>query len=348
MPVTARRVFRVALTVALSLAIAYGAALPLPFIAPLLALSVALIPGPPMGVKGLFGLVLVMLLTLGMGLLLTPLLQYYPFAGVLIVLLGLYLSTYVSVSQGKALVGTLLVVGFTIIPAAGIYSFALAVAVIQALVLGMGLAILCLWLVYPFFPEDTSATVAKPVHETPEHAHWIALRVALIVLPPFLFALTNPSIYLKLIMKSVLLGQQGSVVSARTAGRELLGSTFLAGAAAIVFWLLLKLSPTLWMFFLWTLLFNTYFTAKVFGVIASRYTPSFWQNVAVTMLILLGSAVQDSANGNDVYSAFATRMGLFVAVTLYACAAVYILDAWRNRRLGKRARLAHQAGAAGP
>jgi hypothetical protein len=85
------------------------------------------------------------------------------------------------------------------------------------------------------------------------------------------------------------------------------------------------------------LLFTTYFAAKIFGVISSRYTPSFWQNVAVTMLILLGSAVQDSANGDDVYSAFATRMGLFVAVTFYAWGAVSVLETWRNVRSGKRA-----------
>jgi hypothetical protein len=336
-PLVARRIFRVSLTAALTLAIAYGAAFPIPFIAPLFALAIALMPSPPMGLKGLLGLVLVMLLTLGVGLLITPLLQHYPLAGILTVLLGLYASTYISVSRGKGLVGTLLTVGLTIIPTAGIYSFALAVAVIQALVLGMGLAILCLWIVYPFFPEDPGETVAEAVHESPSNANWIALRVALIVLPPLLFALTNPPVYLKLIMKSVLLGQQGSVVSARSAGRELLGSTFLAGIAAVLFWSLLKLWPSLWMFFLWMLLFTTYFASKIFGVIASRYTPSFWQNVAVTMLILLGSAVQDSANGNDVYSAFATRMGLFIAVTLYAWGAVSALETWRNRRMARHA-----------
>jgi len=336
MPLIARRIFRVALTAALSLAVAYGAALPLPYIAPLLAMTVALMPGRPMGAKGLVGLGLLMLLTLGVGLLVTPLLEYYPLVGILAVLTGLYLSTYISIKQGKRLAGTLLTVGFTMIPAAGIYSFALAVTVVQALLLGMIVAVLCLWLVYPLFPEDPGEAVTGPGYESPAGADWIALRVALIVLPPFLFALTNPALYLKLIMKSVLLGQQGSVVSARSAGRELLGSTFTAGVAAVLFWGLLKLSPTLWMFFLWMLLFTTYFAAKIFAVIPSRYTPSFWQNVAVTMLILLGSAVQDSANGNDVYSAFAVRMGLFVGVTFYAWGAVALLENWRLRRLARR------------
>ncbi|MCB1709264.1 MAG: DUF2955 domain-containing protein, partial [Halioglobus sp.] len=87
------------LTMALALAVAYGAALPLPFIAPLLALTVALMPGPPMNAKSLLGLSGVMLLTLGIGLLITPLLEHYPLAGVLTVAVGLYSSAYVSVSQ---------------------------------------------------------------------------------------------------------------------------------------------------------------------------------------------------------------------------------------------------------
>ena len=87
------------------------------------------------------------------------------------------------------------------------------------------------------------------------------------------------------------------------------------------------------MFFLWTLLFGLYYSGKIYGLIATRFPASFWINVVVTVLILLGPAVQDSANGKDVYKAFAVRMGLFVAVTLYAWAAVSALEYIRNRRL---------------
>jgi len=54
--------------------------------------------------------------------------------------------------------------------------------------------------------------------------------------------------------------------------------------------------------------------------------------VATTLFILLGSAVNDSSNGNDVYTAFAVRMGLFVLVAFYAWLAVYLLETWRKRR----------------
>jgi hypothetical protein len=336
MPAQARRTFRLGLITALALAGAYAFALPLPFLAPIFALMLAAPPTPPMGPRSLLGLVLVVLITLGVGLLLLPALIHYPVSAVLMVAVGLYLSTYLTVNMGKALVGSMLTIGCTLIPAAGLIDFAVAVTVIQALVLGIALAIVCQWLVYPWFPEDPVAGgKAGPAAGPTEQSNWIALRAALIVLPPFLLCLSNPSTYLAIILKAVLLGQQGSVVSARSAGRELLGSTFLGGCFAALFWFALKIHPNLWMFFLWMLLFGIYFSAKFYRLIASRFPPSFWQNVAVTMLILLGPAVQDSADGKDVYKAFAVRMGLFIAVTLYAWLAVYVLEQFRTRRLSR-------------
>ena len=287
-----------------------------------------------MGIKSLLGLFAVVAVTLSVGLLLIPLLNYYPLSALMLVALGLFFSFYVTVNLGKALVGTLLTVGITLISAAGTVSSALAVAVIYALIIGIGLAILCQWIVYPFFPEDPPGDDGEkdiPVAAVP--GRWIAARATLIVLPPYLLALTNPSMYLPLIMKSVSLGLQGSEVTARTAGRELIGSTFLAGCFAILFWFALKIAPNLWFFFFWMLLFGLYFSGKIYQVVPTRYPASFWLNVATTMLILLGPAVEDSANGKDVQAAFAVRMGLFLAVTFYAWAAIALLERLRNNRL---------------
>ncbi|NVK40503.1 MAG: DUF2955 domain-containing protein [Oceanospirillaceae bacterium] len=334
MPLQSRRVFRLAFTMALSLAWAYGAGFPLPFLAPLFALILTGKPSPPMGIKGLLMLIVLVLLTLGIGLVLSPMLSKYAFSAVLLIVVGLYFSTHLSVNLGKAAVGTLLTVGFTMIPAAGSYSTALAMAVMQALVLGITIAVISNWLVYPFFPEDPPP--AKPAPAVPPSAEvntWISLRATIVVLPPFLLALTNPSMYMPLIMKSVTLGQEASLVNARSAGRELIGSTFMAGCCAILLWVLLDLTPNLWFYTGWMLLFFIYFAAKLYAVFASRFAPSFWMNVATTMLILLGSAVEDSASGQDVYAAFAVRMGLFIAVTLYAWMAIAFLEYLRDRRL---------------
>lgn len=318
---------------ALSLAWAYGAGVPLPFLAPLFALILTAKPSPPMKLKGLLGLIILVMLTLGVGLVLAPMLLQYAFSAVLIIAVGLYFSNYLSINLGKGPAGMLLTTGFTLIPAAGTVSSALAMAVIQALIIGITMAVVCQWLVYPWFPEDPSpGEPQQPPRPDVERNNWISLRATLIVLPPFLMALTNPSLYMPMIMKSVSLGQQGSEVDARNAGRELLGSTFLAGCCAVLLWLLLKLAPTLWFYTGWMLLFFLYFTAKLYGVFASRFPPSFWTNVAMTMLILLGSAVEDSENGKDVYTAFAVRMGLFIAVTFYAWLAIAFLEYLRNRR----------------
>ena len=333
MHIQARRIFRLSATVALALAAAYALKVPLPFIAPLFALMLTAPPKPPAGLKGLFVLVIVVVLSLGVGLLLIPLLLKYSFVALLLVTLGLYLSFYLTVHRGKALLGTFLTMGFTLISAAGTVDFALATTLIQSLVVGITIAVVCQWLVYPWFPEDPAPGQQAPAKKpSVENSNWIALRATLIVLPAYLLALTNPLSYLAIIMKSVSLGQQSSVVDARSAGKELLGSTFLGGFFAILFWVLLGILTNLWMFFLLMLLFGLYFASKIYGLIRTRYPASFWLNVGMTMLILLGPAVEDSDSGKDVYTAFLVRMGLFVAVTLYAWLAIYVLEYLRERR----------------
>lgn len=333
MHIQARRIFRLSGTVALTLAGAYALQLPLPFIAPLFALLLTATPTPPMPWKGLLALLLMALLTLGIGLILVPLLSYYPATAVLVVAIGLYLSFYLTVNKGQTVVGTFLTIGFTLISVAGTVSFVLATTVIQSLVSGIVLAIVCQRVIYPWFPEDPAPLSAAFRPVPPESSNWIPLRGMLIVLPVYLLALTNPSMYLAMIMKAVSLGQQSSLVNARSAGRELLGSTFLGGCFAIVFWALLSISPDLWMFFLWMLLLGIYFSSRIYRLTATRFPPSFWLNVGITLLILLGPAVEDSAKGKDVYTAFFVRMGLFLTVTLYAWLAVYVLEYLRARRL---------------
>ena len=320
---------------ALSLAFAYGIGMKLPYLAPIFAVFVSAVPKPPMGPKGLVGVVLLVFGTTSVGLLLVPLLINYPASAVLVVLLGVYLSNYLSINLGKGPVGTFLIVGFTMISAAGLASFEMARAVIDALILGIGIAIVCQWIIYPLLPEDAAETPGKEPESAATTPTWVALRATLIVMPAYVVALSNPAMYLPIIMKSVSLGQQSSVLGARDAGRELLGSTFLGGCLAILLWAGLGIATNLWMFFLWILLAGVYAAGKIYGVLGSRFPASFWTNTLVTMLILLGAAVQDSNSGKDVYSAFAIRMSLFVAVTLYAWGAVVLLERMRIRRLNQ-------------
>lgn len=336
-PLAARRTFRLAAVMGLSLALAYGLATPLPFLAPLFALYLTAAPAPPMGAKSLLGLLAVVCATLGIGLVLAPMLRLYPVSGVLTIAAGLFASTWLGVGKGKGLVSTLLSVGLTMIPAAGLMGHAIARSVVEALLVGISIAIACQWVAYPFVPEDAVAPKRSPPAIDPREATWIALRTTLVVLPPVLLALTNPSAYMPIIMKAVQLGQQGNEVAARAAGRELLGSTVLGGGCALALWFGLKAWPSLWMFFLWTLLFGVFLGGKLYGVFGTRLPPSFWLGVGATTLILLGPAVEDSGDAG-VKAAFVQRFVLFVAVTVYAWGSIVALQRWRGRRIARAAR----------
>lgn len=328
-----QRALRLASGTALGLAIAFGLALPIPFLTPIFVMVLLTAGNRPLPLKAGPGLALVIMLSTGTGLLLIPLLRHAPASGVLLVALCLYLCFRYGLRGGNPLVAQFLVIGLTMISAAGTAEFALALTVIQALGKGVLLAVLVVAVSHMIFPEPTapSAPPARPVLEEVEAA-WVALRAALVVLPAFLLALIDPASYMPLIMKSVSLGQQVCGASARTAGRELLGSTLLGGVLAMLFWSALSLFPHLWMFFLWMLLFGLVLARKLYRLSPTAQTPGFWVNTLITLIILLGQSVQDSAAGKDVYTAFAIRMGLFIAVTLYACAAVYLIDRRRFRR----------------
>ncbi len=336
MHIGARRAFRVSLTTSLALVAGYSLALDMPFFAPLFGFLLTVAPKPPMAVKGLFGLLVVVSIMTGAGLLLIPVLEHYPATGLLLVLLGLFLANYVSLNLGKPPVGSLLVIGMTLITMLGTLSYALAVSLVQELLISVAVAVVCQWLVYPLFPEDQGAAPEPPRPE-PLQSSWLAARATLIVFPSYLLGLTNPTAYAPIIMKSVALGQQVNETHARNAGLELLASTFHAGILAIVFWFILKLMPNLWMFFLLSAGFTLYGVSRLYGIIATRHEPTYWQNVIITLFILIGPAVQDSANGKDPYEAFLVRMSLFVGVTLYAWGALTLLERLRTRRV-QRAR----------
>ena len=173
---------------------------------------------------------------------------------------------------------------------------------------------------------------ASPAAVSPETASWSALQATLVVMPVFVLALTNPAFYLAAIMKTVTLGQQAGSTNARSAGRELVGSTLMGAWMAALVWFGLSLRPNLWMLMLWMVAAALWAGARLFGVRPTSFAPSFWSNALVTMLILLGPAIEDTANGKDVYDASVVRVTLFVGVALYAWATVWALERWRASR----------------
>ncbi|MBN3760573.1 DUF2955 domain-containing protein [Burkholderia sp. Ac-20365] len=331
--VPGRRTLRVATGTALCLAISFALDFPIPVVAPVFAVFLLATQTRPPSLRAGLALALVVALTTGSGLLLVPLLRHYALAGVLIIGLMLFLAFRYGLRGGNNLVATFLVAGLTMISAAGTTDFQLAVTVVGALVKGLLLAVLMTLLVHGIFPEPASVQPPPARKALPnELAVRVALRAVLVVIPAYLLAMTDPASYMPIIMKSVSLGRQSCTTTARGAARELIGSTLLGGLLAIAFWFALRLFVHVWMFFLWMLLFGLLVGRKLYRVSPTRYSPGFWLNGLVTMIILLGQSVQDSVAGKDVYTAFAVRMGLFLAVTIYACLMLQLFDHYDRTR----------------
>ena len=337
MPIEARRTFRLALTVTIALVLAYGSGISVPYLAPLLALILTLKPAPPMPLGKLLGLAVALAVILGVGLLIAPMVEQYAPVGLSLVAFGLFVSNRLSLGGDKAAVGTLLAMSLTLISALGVFSLALAQTLVTMLVAAVVIAVLSQWIVYPFFPETD---VGPDAASSAEHSdggvseNTSALSAVVVILPAYLFLLINPTGHTPVMMKSIVLAQSPSVIEARQAAVELLGATVLGGFLAALLWFGLKLSPRLDIFALLILCVMIGLSRKLYVANATRFTQQFWIDASVTMLILLGPAVADSAAGKDPYQAFLFRFGMFFLVAVYAWGSMVLLNrlGWLGRR----------------
>jgi hypothetical protein len=332
-----KAVLRLALGLGLAVLCAYGLALPLPWAVCVMAVLLLFKPGPPVPVlKGLLmGAVIAMVV--GAGVLMVPVLEHYALAGVALTGALLY-AVFRAGAGGGGAQTTILAIALAIIPVAGVAEQALALRLGTTLALGIAIGALAGSVSHILFPDapvraPARAPAPAPARAGDEKAGRIALQATLVVMPVFVLALANPSFYLAAVMKAVLLGQQAGASRARTAGRALVGSTLMGAWMAALIWLGLSLLPNLPMLTLWLMAAALWAGARLFGVKASPWPPSFWSNALVTMLILLGAAIEDSVNGEDVLRASAVRVTLFVVVALYAWCMVWVLERWRTVRL---------------
>ena len=323
------------LTVGLGLAafIAYGFALAVPYVVCVMAVLVLCKPGPPLP---LIKAVVVALMIAGLvaaGVLMVPLLEHYAVAGVLLTAVLLFALFFVGQLRKQPLT-TVLVLGFTLIPIAGVSEQALVSVLSVALAVGVLVGALVSAASNAVFPDPPRPAAAADTATAPDRdaARWIALRGTLIVMPVFVLALTDPSFYLAAIMKTVALGQQAGETHARTAGRELIGSTLMGALMALAAWLGLSLWPSLWMLMLWLMAAALWAGSALFAARRTRWRPSFWSNALITALILFGPAIEDSASGKSVIEGGVMRVSLFVGVALYAWATVWALERWRGGR----------------
>ena len=328
-----KAVLRLAVGLGLAVLIAYGLEMQLAFAVCLLAILLLAKPGPPMPfMKGVVtGLIIAALV--GAGILMVPLLRHYPLPAVALTAVFLFAVFFKNASSPSPLT-LFLVAGLTFIPVAGILDQALAIALAKAVGLGFVIGAFVSTISHALFPDpqEPAKEAAPKASVGADTARWHALQATVVIIPVFLVALTNPALYLATLMKTAMVGQQASATNAASAGRELVGSTLMGALMAAVVWFGLSMWPTLWMLVLWIVAVTLWGGARMFRVRPSAYPPSFWLNALMTMLIVLGPAIEDAAVGKDPYAASATRVTLFVGVALYGWATVWALERWRSSR----------------
>jgi hypothetical protein len=328
-----KAVLRLTLGLGLAVLVAYGFALPMPFVVCLMSILVLCKPGPPLPLgKGVI-IAAIFAALVACGILMVPLLENYALSGILLTGTILYGVFFMGLVRANPLT-MVLVISFALIPVAGVADQAIVGMLSMTLAIGILTGTLVSSVSSALFPDQPVRAANRPPPASVSHqaARWIALRGMVIVMPVFVLALTNPSLYVAAIMKTVALGQQAGDVDARSAGSELVGSTLMGALMAAVVWLGLSLHPNLWMLSLWMMAAALWAGSGIFRTRPTSLRPSFWSNALITMLILLGPAIEDSANGKNVLHASAVRTGLFVAVALYAWGTVWVLERWRNSK----------------
>jgi len=332
LPLPARRVFRLTLATGLATFVVYAAAVPIGYLVIIITLVLASAPGPPPGLKAAAALIAIIGVTMLYGMLLGPVLTYVPVAGVLLALVGVAAAAMLSLRPGAALISMLVTMSSTVVAVVAAHSSAAAAGIVKVLAVSFVGAIIAAQLVHAIFPEDAAPPPAPRAAPPPPVAPArIALRSAIIMLPPLIAALTDPASYIMLLMKGSQLSQQVGEVSARRAASVLVGSTAMGGAVALALWWLLQLWPGLTMLTLEVTLAVLLMARPMYGVVASRFPPDWWLNAMVTAVILFGPAVGDTGTGADIQWKMLIRLATFIALALYATFAVVVLDAWRRR-----------------
>lgn len=328
-----KAVLRLTVGLGLAVLIAYGLALTVPYVVLLMAVLVLCKPGPAIPLAKVAVTALLLAALLAAGVLMVPLLEHYALSGVMLTGAILYGLFFFGILTGHPL-RKVLVVTFTLIPVAGVAEQAMVTLISLSMAVGITVGGLVSSVSHAFFPDDPEpeTRAAKPPGVSRETAGWIAMRGTLVVLPVFVLALTNPALYLPAIMNTVTLGQQACTTDTRSAGRELVGSTLMGAALAVIVWFGLSLWPSLWMLMLWIMAVALWTGVRLFALKSTSFSPSFWSTSLTTMLILLGPAIEDSANGKGVLAVSAGRVGLYVGVALYAWATVWLLERWRASR----------------
>jgi uncharacterized membrane protein YccC len=332
--ITQVRILRLATGTSLALAFSQAVNWNSSFITPVLVSVILGLPLPAPSFAGGTRFVAALVAALIVGLALLPALLYQPGAGVLLVNLALFGCFFYGARGGSSIIIAFLLMGLTLVPAIGSESVDGALSITRGLAIGSCVAMLFVWLSYAIFPDPEivarpgAKPAAKPAPPSVTEAGRSALRSTLIVTPVLLWFLmaSGTSGYAAVLIKVASMGQQVSGQAARAAGRSLILSTLIGGAAASVIWWVLKIWPNLLIYSLLFLMCGLLIGPRIFAGKSFAPTGPMWSYGFLTMIVIIAPAVTDSQGGDDAGTRFTDRIIMFILATLYAVIAVNVFD----------------------
>jgi len=335
------RILRLALGTSLSLWFSQAVGWQMSFIAPVFTLLVLALPLPALKLKQGIAFVAVLAVALYSGMLLLPTLLEQPAVGLLLLTLALFWSFFFTAKGGSALVGTFATVGLALVAGVGSVNVEAMLIVAEDVVLAAVAGIIFVWIAHGLLPDsmavDLSPAPGKRAPEAPkpdlQNARWSAFRSLLIVLPVALFLMLSSSSvsYIAVMIKVASMGQQTTNDDTRHAGRSLILSTVIGGIGAVICWEVLSITPTLTLYTLTVGLAGLIMGPRIFQGAAMHPQGATWSYGYITMVILLAPAVMDSIGGDAASVKFWDRIFMFAGATLYAAAAIYVVDAFRPK-----------------
>ena len=333
-PSAVLRVWRLAFGVGLAALLSYALAPDMASIFVLLALFILLPPKAPPALGELVKLLFILVLATVWGMALGVLIGWIPALGIGLFLIGMVFTLRFGLARPDlGIISMLFTVGQTLIAAVSFRSVELGVAMMLMMIGGFVFAFAVAWLSHVFLMRDAEPQVmpVPPANRDP----WVSVRAALIMLPPF-FAALQDLFFIPLLIKGAFLAQQVNTDTARQQAVELVLATLIGSLATVLLWQVLSLWPNLIFLSLCLMLAIYLLACPLYGAWRSRFNFLFWQNVLVTMIILIGPAVQDPVFGDDVREKMWIRIGLFLCISLYSILAVKLLDGLRGIALARK------------
>jgi len=337
-----RRILRLALGTALSMAFSQIINWPLAFIAAVFTMFLLATPLPAPTLKSGIKFVLALVIPAYAGMLLLPLLQHTRWAGILLVMLFMFGSFYYSARGGSPVMGMFMTLGLTMVVTIGSVSADAMLMVINGVAFGAAAGIAFVVIAHAILPDlpqpqPGGAGKQAPPRPSIELARRKAFRSLMVVMPlvlVFLFVSSSVS-YVVVMIKVASMGQQANAETGRAMGIEQIESTIWGGLGAIIAFYVMSIWSSLLLFCLLIALACLIYGRRIFSGSFMHPRGGMWSYALLTMIIILTPAVTNTQETGDAGAAFYTRLFLFVVIAVYGTLSLAVFDAFWPARTDK-------------